>query len=243
MSTWNRSSWREKPIKQQPTYPDMAILEQIESQLRNYPPLVFAGEARTLKKSLADVCEGKAFLLQGGDCAESFSEFHAHNIRDTFKVMMQMAVVMTFAGGVPVVKVGRLGGQFAKPRSSDMETIDGVSFPSYRGDIINGVEFSEAARIPDPYRMVQAYNQSASTLNLLRAFASGGLADLHQVHAWNLGFVGQNEMTKKYDELSGQIDDSLRFMAACGITSDTYHTLRETDFYTSHEALLLNYEE
>lgn len=243
MSTWSRSSWREKPIKQQPTYPDTAVLEQIESQLRNYPPLVFAGEARTLKKNFADVCEGKAFLLQGGDCAESFSEFHAHNIRDTFKVMMQMAVVMTFAGGVPVVKVGRLGGQFAKPRSSDMETIDGVSLPSYRGDIINGVEFNEAARVPDPYRMVQAYNQSAATLNLLRAFASGGLADLHQVHAWNLGFVGQNEMTKKYDELSRQIDDSLRFMAACGITSDSYRTLRETDFYTSHEALLLNYEE
>jgi 3-deoxy-7-phosphoheptulonate synthase len=243
MSTWSRSSWREKPIKQQPTYPDTAVLEQIEAQLRNYPPLVFAGEARTLKKNLADVCEGKAFLLQGGDCAESFSEFHAHNIRDTFKVMMQMAVVMTFAGGVPVVKVGRLGGQFAKPRSADTETIDGVTLASYRGDIINGVEFNEAARIPDPYRMVQAYNQSAATLNLLRAFATGGLADLHQVHACNLGFVGQNEMTKKYDELSRQIDDSLRFMAACGITSDKFQTLRETDFFTSHEALLLNYEE
>ena len=243
MSTWTRSSWREKPIKQQPTYPDQAVLEAVEAQLRNYPPLVFAGEARRLKKSLAEVCEGKAFLLQGGDCAESFSEFHATNIRDTFKVMMQMAVVMTFAGGVPVVKVGRLGGQFAKPRSSDTETIEGVTLPSYRGDIINGVEFNAAARVPDPYRMVQAYNQSAATLNLLRAFASGGLADLHQVHAWNLGFVGQNEMTKKYDELARQIDDSLRFMAACGIISENYRTLRETDFYTSHEALLLNYEE
>ena len=243
MTTWSRSSWRDKPIKQQPTYPDQVRLKEIEEQLKNYPPLVFAGEARNLKKSLADVCEGKAFLLQGGDCAESFSEFHAQNIRDTFKVMMQMAVVMTFAGGVPVVKVGRLGGQFAKPRSSDTETIDGITLPSYRGDIINGVEFNEAARIPDPYRMVQAYNQSAATLNLLRAFASGGLADLHQVHAWNLGFVGQNELTKKYEELSRQIDDSLRFMAACGITSDNYRTLRETDFYTSHEALLLNYEE
>ena len=243
MTAWSRSSWRDKPIKQQPTYPDQVRLKEIEEQLKNYPPLVFAGEARNLKKSLADVCEGKAFLLQGGDCAESFSEFHAHNIRDTFKVMMQMAVVMTFAGGVPVVKIGRLGGQFAKPRSSDTETIDGMTLPSYRGDIINGVEFSETARIPDPYRMVQAYNQSAATLNLLRAFASGGLADLHQVHAWNLGFVGQNELTKKYEELSRQIDDSLRFMAACGITSDNYRTLRETDFYTSHEALLLNYEE
>lgn len=243
MGNWNRSSWRDMPIKQQPTYPNQAHLEEVESLLRNYPPLVFAGEARNLKKSLADVCEGKAFLLQGGDCAESFSEFHANNIRDTFKVMMQMAVVMTFAGGVPVVKVGRLGGQFAKPRSSDNETINGMTLPSYRGDIINGVEFTEAARVPDPQRMVQAYNQSAATLNLLRAFASGGLADLHQVHAWNLGFVGQNEMTKKYDELSRQIDNSLRFMAACGITSDTYRTLRETDFYTSHEALLLPYEE
>lgn len=243
MSAWSRSSWREKPIKQQPSYPNIGELEKVEAQLRNYPPLVFAGEARTLKRSLADVCEGKAFLLQGGDCAESFSEFHAHNIRDTFKVIMQMAVVMTFAGGVPVVKVGRLGGQFAKPRSSDFETIDGVTLPSYRGDIINGADFTPEARIPDPNRMIQAYNQSAATLNLLRAFASGGLADLHQVHAWNLGFVGQNELTKKYDELSRQIDDSLRFMAACGITSDTYRTLRETDFYTSHEALLLNYEE
>lgn len=243
MSNWSRSSWRDMPIKQQPVYPNKTHLEEVEALLKNYPPLVFAGEARNLKKSLADVCNGKAFLLQGGDCAESFSEFHAHNIRDTFKVMMQMAVVMTFAGGVPVVKVGRLGGQFAKPRSSDNETINGVTLPSYRGDIINGVEFTEAARIPDPNRMVQAYNQSAATLNLLRAFASGGLADLHQVHAWNLGFVGQNALTQKYEELSRQIDNSLRFMAACGITSDTYRTLRETDFYTSHEALLLPYEE
>ncbi|MGZ8547496.1 MAG: class II 3-deoxy-7-phosphoheptulonate synthase [Sulfuricurvum sp.] len=243
MSAWSRSSWREKPITQQPTYPDQVRLKEVEEQLKNYPPLVFAGEARNLKKSLAEVCEGKAFLLQGGDCAESFSEFHAHNIRDTFKVMMQMAVVMTFAGGVPVIKIGRLGGQFAKPRSSDMETIGEISLPSYRGDIINGVDFTESARIPDPYRMIQAYNQSAATLNLLRAFASGGLADLNQVHAWNLGFVGQNEMTKKYDDLSRQIDDSLHFMAACGITSDNYRTLRETEFYTSHEALLLNYEE
>lgn len=243
MGNWSRSSWREMPIKQQPVYPDKKHLEEVESLLKNYPPLVFAGEARNLKKSLADVCNGKAFLLQGGDCAESFSEFHAHNIRDTFKVMMQMAVVMTFAGGVPVVKIGRLGGQFAKPRSSDNETIGGITLPSYRGDIINGVDFTEASRVADPQRMVQAYNQSAATLNLLRAFASGGLADLHQVHAWNLGFVGQNELKQKYEELSRQIDDSLRFMAACGITSDTYRTLRETDFYTSHEALLLPYEE
>ncbi len=243
MSNWNRSSWREKPIKQQPTYPDLEVLKAVEEQLKNYPPLVFAGEVRTLKSKLAQVCRGEAFLLQGGDCAESFSEFNASNIRDTFKALMQMAIVMTFAGGVPVVKVGRLGGQFAKPRSSDMETIDGVTLPSYRGDIINSVEFSEAARTPDPHRMIQAYNQSAGTLNLIRAFANGGLANLNQVHAWNLGFVGQNEVSKKYEELAQKIDDSLRFMAACGITAEKYRTLRETDFFTSHEALLLNYEE
>lgn len=243
MSNWNRSSWRDKPVKQQPIYPDLEALRAVEEQLKNYPPLVFAGEVRTLKAKLAQVCRREAFLLQGGDCAESFSEFHATNIRDTFKAIMQMAIVMTFAGGVPVVKVGRLGGQFAKPRSSDTETIDGITLPSYRGDIINSVDFSETSRIPDPNRMIQAYNQSAATLNLLRAFATGGLADLNQVHAWNLGFVGQNEVSKKYEELAQKIDDSLRFMAACGITSEKYRTLRETDFFTSHEALLLNYEE
>ncbi len=243
MSNWSPSSWRQKPILQQPTYPDQDHLQRVESKLRDYPPLVFAGEARTLKKQLAEVCEGRAFLLQGGDCAESFSEFHAHNIRDTFKVMLQMAVVMTYAGGLPVVKVGRLGGQFAKPRSSDDETIDGVTLPSYRGDIINSVEFTEAARVPDPERMISAYNQSAATLNLLRAFASGGLADLKQVHKWNLDFTQQNEMTAKYEELAQNIEHSLTFMEACGVTSKTYRTLRETDFYTSHEALLLPYEE
>ncbi|MBU0632675.1 3-deoxy-7-phosphoheptulonate synthase class II [bacterium] len=243
MSNWNPSSWREKPVLQQPAYPDQEHLNRVLSELKRYPPLVFAGEARSLKAQLAEVANGRAFLLQGGDCAESFSEFHAQNIRDTFKVILQMSVVMTYAGGLPVVKVGRLGGQFAKPRSSDTETIDGITLDSYRGDIINGVDFTAAARIPDPERMIKAYNQSAATLNLLRAFASGGLADLHQVHKWTLGFAQQNEISKKYEELAEDIGTSLKFMEACGITSATYRTLRETDFYTSHEALLLPYEE
>jgi 3-deoxy-7-phosphoheptulonate synthase len=243
MSTWNPSSWRDKPILQQPTYPDKAHLESVLAELRNYPPLVFAGEARSLKEQLANVAEGKAFLLQGGDCAESFSEFHADNIRDTFKALMQMAVVMTYAGGLPVVKVGRLGGQFAKPRSSDTETQGDVTLDSYRGDIINGVAFNEKARIPDPERMIKAYNQSTATQNLLRAFASGGLADLHQVSKWNLDFAHQSEVGAKYEELAEDIEKSLQFMEACGVTSKTYRTLRETDFFTSHEALLLPYEE
>ncbi len=243
MSTWNPSSWREKPILQQPTYPDKAKLETVLNELKNYPPLVFAGEARSLKEQLANVAQGKAFLLQGGDCAESFSEFHADNIRDTFKAMMQMAVVMTYAGGLPVVKVGRLGGQFAKPRSSNTETFDGTTLDSYRGDIINGIEFNEKARVPDPERMIKAYNQATATQNLLRAFASGGLADLHQVNKWNLDFAHKSEVGEKYEALAEDIEKSLQFMAACGITSKTYRTLRETDFYTSHEALLLPYEE
>ncbi len=243
MSNWNPSSWREKPILQQPTYPDKALLQRVENELKHYPPLVFAGEARNLKKQLADVAAGRAFLLQGGDCAESFSEFNADNIRDTFKALLQMAVVMTFAGGVPVVKVGRIGGQFAKPRSSDTETIGDVTLPSYRGDIINSVEFTQEARVPDPKRMIKAYNQSVATLNLVRAFASGGLADLHEVHKWNLDFASQGSMGEKYKDLASRIQDSLRFMEACGVTSRTYRTLRETDFYTSHEALLLPYEE
>jgi 3-deoxy-7-phosphoheptulonate synthase len=243
MSDWNPSSWREKPILQQPAYPDLELLKQVEKTLKNYPPLVFAGEARNLKKQLAEVSEGRAFLLQGGDCAESFAEFNAANIRDTFKALLQMAVVMTFAGSVPVVKIGRMGGQFAKPRSADTETIEGVTLPSYRGDNINGVEFDAAARIPDPNRMIQAYNQSAATLNLVRAFASGGLADLHQVHKWNLAFASKGSMSEKYEDLSNRIEDSLRFMEACGVTAKTHRTLRETDFYTSHEALLLPYEE
>ncbi|MEA2091703.1 MAG: 3-deoxy-7-phosphoheptulonate synthase class II [Campylobacterota bacterium] len=243
MSIWSPASWREKPILQQPTYPNKDELNRVLKELENYPPLVFAGEVRSLKNQLANVAEGRAFLLQGGDCAESFSEFHADNIRDTFKVLMQMSVVMTYAGGLPVVKVGRLGGQFAKPRSSDTETLNGVTLDSYRGDIINGVEFTKEARIPDPERMIKAYNQSAATQNLLRAFASGGLADLHQVHKWNLDFAHKGEVSEKYEHLAEEIDKSLKFMEACGVTSKTYRTLRETDFYTSHEALLLPYEE
>jgi len=243
MSNWNPSSWRDKPILQQPTYPNKVELDSVLKELRNYPPLVFAGEARTLKSQLANVSKGEAFLLQGGDCAESFSEFHSDNIRDTFKAILQMSVVMTYAAGLPVVKVGRLGGQFAKPRSSNTETLNGVTLDSYRGDIINGVEFTKEARIPDPKRMIHAYNQSSATQNLVRAFASGGLADLHQVHQWNLDFAHQNAVTAKYEKLSEDIEKSLQFMEACGINSKTYRTLRETDFYTSHEALLLPYEE
>ena len=243
MSTWSPSSWREKPILQQPTYPDKAKLESVLSELKNYPPLVFAGEARSLKEQLSRVAAGKAFLLQGGDCAESFSEFHADNIRDTFKALMQMAVVMTYAGGLPVVKVGRLGGQFAKPRSSDTETKGDLTLDSYRGDIINGIDFTEKARVPDPERMIKAYNQATATQNLLRAFASGGLADLHQVSKWNLDFAHKSEVGEKYEELAEDIATSLQFMEACGVTSKTYRTLRETDFFTSHEALLLPYEE
>lgn len=243
MSLWSPTSWREKPILQQPTYPDKVELDRVLKELKNYPPLVFAGEARNLKEQLADVANGEAFLLQGGDCAESFSEFHADNIRDTFKALMQMAVVLTYAGGVPVVKIGRLGGQFAKPRSSDTETINGITLDAYRGDIINSVEFTKESRVPDPKRMIQAYNQAAATQNLLRAFASGGMADLHRVHQWNLDFTNKSEVSEKYERLAKEIDNSLQFMKACGITSKTYRNLRETDFYTSHEALLLPYEE
>jgi 3-deoxy-7-phosphoheptulonate synthase len=243
MSIWSPSSWREKPILQQPTYPDKAELQRVLEELKNYPPLVFAGEARSLKSQLANVANGEGFLLQGGDCAESFSEFKAQNIRDSFKAMLQMAVVMTYAGGLPVVKVGRIAGQFAKPRSSDTETFDGITLDSYRGDIINGSDFTSEARTPDPQRMIKAYNQSAATQNLLRAFATGGLADLHQVHKWTLDFANQGGVAQKYEALANEIGKSLKFMEACGITSDSYRTLRETDFYTSHEALLLPYEE
>lgn len=243
MSNWNPSSWRDFPIQQQPTYKDADHLKRVTQKLSDLPPLVFAGEVRSLKQQFSQVVDGKAFLLQGGDCAESFSEFRADNIRDSFKAMMQMAVVMTFAGGSPVVKVGRMAGQFAKPRSSDFETEGDITLPSYRGDIINGVEFTEEARIPDPERMIQAYNQSASTLNLLRAFANGGLADLNEVNRWNLAFVKDSPLKEKYEDVANRIHESLSFMEACGVSSKTYRTLRETDFYTSHEALLLEYEE
>ncbi len=243
MTTWTPKSWREKPALQLPNYPDADALTATEAQLAKLPPLVFAGEARTLKARLANVAEGKAFLLQGGDCAESFEEFGANKIRDTFRVLLQMAVVMTFAGGLPVVKVGRVAGQFAKPRSSDMETLDGQTLPSYRGDIINSIEFTEEARIPDPKRMLDAYHQAAATLNLLRAFARGGYADLNKIHKWNLEFVKDSPLAERFESMAGSIDETLKFMAACGITSETVPAIRETEFYTSHEALLLPYEE
>jgi 3-deoxy-7-phosphoheptulonate synthase len=240
---WSPDSWRNKPIIQVPEYEDQLKLEEVEKRLSGYPPLVFAGEARSLKGQLAKVAAGEAFLLQGGDCAESFQEFHPDNIRDTFKVLLQMAVVLTFGASCPVVKVGRLAGQFAKPRSGDTEIIEGVELPSYRGDIINGIEFTRDKRAPDPERMVQAYNQSAATLNLIRAFAQGGFADLHRVHQWNMGFVDDDAIGERYKDIAERLDESLNFMAACGLTSETAPQLKETDFYTSHEALLLSYEE
>lgn len=240
---WAPDSWQAKPISQVPQYPDAKKVSDVEQKLRSYPPLVFAGEARRLTEALGEVAEGKAFLLQGGDCAESFAEFSANNIRDTFRVLMQMAVVLTFGAASPVVKVGRMAGQFAKPRSAPTEVIDGVELPSYRGDIINGIEFTPAARIPDPERLVQSYNQSAATLNLLRAFAQGGFADLHKVHRWNLDFVADSPLGHRYKELADRLSETLEFMAACGLTSETVPQIRETEFFTSHEALLLNYEQ
>ena len=240
---WAPDSWRSKPIRQVPDYADKAALTRVEKQLADYPPLVFAGEARRLREQLGAVAEGKAFLLQGGDCAESFAEFHANNIRDTFRVMLQMAVVLTFGAACPIVKVGRMAGQFAKPRSAPTEVIDGVELPSYRGDIINGIDFNKESREPDPERLVRAYNQAAATLNLLRAFAQGGFADLHKVHQWNLEFVSDGAQGQRYNELANRIDEALGFMRACGIEPATVPELRETDFYTSHEALLLWYEQ
>jgi len=242
MGNWVRSGWRNKPRVQMPDYVDEQTLRAVETKLGNYPPLVFAGEARRLKEVLGQAARGEAFLLQGGDCAESFAEFSADNIRDTFKVMLQMAMVLTYGAKVPVIKVGRMAGQFAKPRSADTETIDGTELPSYRGDIINGFEFSEADRVPDPQRMLQAYTQSAATLNLVRAFSHGGYADVHQVHAWTLGFA-QGEKAARYRDVADRISDTLDFMAAAGVTQETAHTLQTVDFYTSHEALLLEYEE
>jgi len=218
-------------------------LEAVENRLRGYPPLVFAGEARRLMEMLGEVAEGRSFLLQGGDCAESFAEFSANNIRDTFRVLLQMAVVLTFGAALPVVKVGRMAGQFAKPRSAPMETIGGVELPSYRGDNINGIEFTAAARVPDPERLVQAYNQSAATLNLLRAFAQGGFADLHRVHRWNLDFVADSPLGHRYAELADRLSETLDFMAACGMTAESTPQIRETEFFTSHEALHLAYEQ
>ena len=236
-------SWREFPIQQQPEYPDQARLEAFEARLRALPPLVFAQEIRDLKLQLADVGHGKGFLLQGGDCAESFAEFSANKIRDTFKVLLQMAVVLTFAGRRPVTKIARMAGQFAKPRSADYEEFEGASLLSFRGDIINSAATDEDSRIADPERMLQAYHQSAATLNLLRAFAQGGFADLHQVNRWNMAFVESNPSKQRYQKMSERIEDALAFMEVCGINSKTAPTLRETQLFTSHEALLLNYEE
>ncbi|HEY0901955.1 MAG TPA: 3-deoxy-7-phosphoheptulonate synthase class II [Micavibrio sp.] len=241
---WTPQSWRSKPAKQLPAYPDEIALKEAEKTMAQMPPLVFAGEARNLKKHLAEVAMGRAFLLQGGDCAESFAEFNANKIRDSFRVLLQMSVVMTFAGALPVVKVGRMAGQFAKPRSDDNETKDGVTLPSYRGDIINGFDFTAESRVPDPQRMIRAYNQAAATLNLLRAFAYGGYADLHRVHKWNLDFVQDSPLTQRYEDLANRIDEALNFMAACGVTGDKVpEIVRQTEFFTSHEALLLPYEE
>jgi len=240
---WTPESWTQCEARQMPVYPDPAALDRATATLGNYPPLVFAGEARNLTADLAKVVEGKAFLLQGGDCAESFAEFHPNNIRDTFRVLLQMAVVLTFASKLPTVKLGRMAGQFAKPRSADFEEIDGVSLPSYRGDIVNDIAFEEAGRTPDPERMIKAYSQAASTLNLLRAFAGGGYANLLQVHAWTHDFMGRSPWTKKFKDVADRIGEALDFMEACGINPETVPQLKGTDFYTSHEALLLPYEQ
>ncbi len=243
MSNWNPSSWRDHPVAQQPEWPDAAVLDGVLKELGSYPPLVFAGEARDLTTKLGQVAAGEAFLLQAGDCAESFDSFSATAIRDKLKVILQMAVVLTYSSGVPTVKVGRIAGQFAKPRSSNTETIDGVELPSFRGHIVNDIGFTDASRTADPTRLLQAYNQSASTLNLLRAFTKGGFADLRQVHAWNQEFVASSNEGKRYEQLASDIERTLSFMRAVGIDTPDTPTLHEVDFFTSHEALLLGYEE
>ncbi|MCZ4351328.1 3-deoxy-7-phosphoheptulonate synthase class II [Roseovarius aestuarii] len=242
MAEWQKSGWRSKPRVQMPDYTDPAALADVEARLSQFPPLVFAGEARRLKDQLGAAARGEAFLLQGGDCAEAFEQFSADAIRDTFKVMLQMAMVLTYGAKVPVVKVGRMAGQFAKPRSAPTETVNGVELPSYRGDIINDLAFSESSRIPDPSKMLQAYTQSAGTLNLLRAFSKGGYADMAKVHSWTLGFT-EGEKAARYREMAERISDALDFMKAAGISSDRIETLQTVDFYTSHESLLLEYEE
>ena len=242
MTEWSKSSWRQKPRVQMPDYPDQDALKAVEAQLSRYPVLVFAGEARRLKAHLGAAGRGEAFLLQGGDCAESFEQFSSDLIRDTFKVLLQMAIVLTHGAKVPVIKLGRMAGQFAKPRSAPTEVVNGVELPSYRGDIINELAFTAEARVPDPAKMLRAYTQAAATLNLIRAFSTGGYADVHQVHGWTLGFT-DNEKAEKYREIANRISDTLDFMAAAGVTSETAHTLQTVEFYTSHEALLLEYEE
>lgn len=240
---WTPDSWRKKPVLQVPEYPDANALTEVEAQLASFPPLVFAGEARNLKKALARVASGDAFLLQGGDCAESFAEHGANNIRDFFRVFLQMAVVLTYAGASPVVKVGRIAGQFAKPRSSPTENQNGIELPSYRGDIVNDSAFTAEARVPNPARQLMAYRQSAATLNLLRAFATGGFANLASVHQWMLGFLKDSPQSRRYQELANRISEALDFMRACGLDLESHPELRSTDFYTSHEALLLGYEQ
>ena len=242
-TNWTPESWRTHEARQLPDYPDQEALASAEAELGHYPPLVFAGEARALTADLAEVSAGKAFLLQGGDCAESFAEFHPNNIRDTFRVILQMAVVLTYASKLPIVKVGRMAGQFAKPRSTPMEEQGGVSLPSYRGDNVNDIAFTPEGRAPDPQRMIKAYNQAAATLNLLRAFAQGGYANLQQVHAWTLEFMGRSPWAAQYQQLADRIGEALAFMAACGVNPETVPQLRGTSFYTSHEALLLQYEQ
>ncbi len=242
MTDWHKSDWRNKPRVQMPDYTDADALSAVEGRLSSYPPLVFAGEARRLKSQLGAASRGEAFLLQGGDCAESFAEFSADGIRDTFKVMLQMAMVLTYGAKVPVVKVGRMAGQMAKPRSAPTETVDGVELPSYRGDIINGFDFTTESRVPDAKRMEQAYMQAAATLNLLRAFSTGGYADVRKVHNWTLDFTGAPE-AQKYRDIAERISDTLDFMEAAGIRDQASHAMQTVDFYTSHEALLLEYEE
>ena len=241
--SWNPSSWRDLPILQVPDYPDQAQVKDTEYRLAQKPPLVFAGEVQNLRSQLGKVANGEAFLLQGGDCAESFAEFSANNIRDSFKVFLQMAVVLTFGASMPIVKIGRMAGQFAKPRSSGTETVGGVELPSYRGDMVNGIEFDKESRIPDPTRLLQVYEQSASTLNLLRAFSRGGMADLHEVHKWTTDYITDTKQVERFEALASRIDDCLAFMDACGLNSSSTAAMAETDFFTSHEALLLNYEE
>jgi len=241
--SWTPASWRNKTAAQLPDYPDLADLQRVETELAGKPPLVFAGEARRLRRQLADVSAGKAFLLQGGDCAESFKEFSADHVRDTFRVILQMAVVLTFAAAKPVVKVGRIAGQFTKPRSNPFETKGGIVLPSYRGDSVNDMAFEPEARRPDPQRLIRSYDQSAATINLLRAFASGGFADLGNVHQWTLEFVKDSPASDRYTELAGRISEALAFMRACGVTGDAARSLEAVDFYTSHEALHLPFEE
>ena len=243
MTDWSVNSWRDYEAKHIPIYPEVKKLREVVSKLKNFPPLVFSGEIRSLKNSLSDVAEGNAFLLQCGDCAESFSEFHADNIRDTFRVILQMAVILTSGMKLPVVKVGRMAGQFAKPRSNPNEVINGKSLPSYAGDIINDIEFEKVKRIPQPSRMLTAYSQAASTLNLLRAFSNGGFADLRHVQSWNMGFVKNGPQGKRYRHLAEEIQKSLNFMDALGISSENTPQLKTAKYFTSHEALLLPYEE